>query len=136
MGAGSPAPANATISAANTDIAIDASSFISTHSLRRCTPGVKLRMGKSMLLAGKIDAVRMSSGSRPVEAVALMIRELFQKSGAHSYGLTEADFQCILEHVAGKYVPGAPVEHRMQFWRDLKLEELALARACAAGHEK
>jgi RNA polymerase sigma-70 factor (ECF subfamily) len=92
-------------------------------------------MEKSTLLAGKIDTVRMSSGSRPVEAVALMIRELFLKSSAHRYGLTEADFQCILEHVAGKYVPGAPIEHRIQFWRDLKLEELALARACAAGHE-
>jgi RNA polymerase sigma-70 factor, ECF subfamily len=92
-------------------------------------------MEKSWLLAGKIERVRMSSGSRPVEAVALKIRELFLKSGGHNYGLTETDFQCILEHVAGKYLPGAPIEHRIEFWRDLKLEELALARACAAGHE-
>jgi RNA polymerase sigma-70 factor (ECF subfamily) len=77
----------------------------------------------------------MSSGSRPVEAVALKIRELFLKSCGHNYGLTEADFQCILDHVAGKYLPGAPIEHRIEFWRDLRLEELALARACAAGHD-
>lgn len=92
-------------------------------------------MQKSTLLAGKIERVRMSSGSRPVEAVALKIRELFLKSGGHKYGLTEIDFQCILDHVAGKYLPGAPIEHRIDFWRDLRLEELALARACAAGHE-
>jgi RNA polymerase sigma-70 factor (ECF subfamily) len=77
----------------------------------------------------------MSSGSRPVEAVALKIRELFLKSSGQNYGLTEVDFQCILEHVAGKYMPGAAIEHRIEFWGDLKLEELALARACAAGHE-
>ena len=92
-------------------------------------------MEKSTLLAGKIEYVCMSSGSRPVEAAALKIRELFLKSGGHNYGLTEMDFQCILEHVAGKYLPGAPIENRIEFWRDLKLEELALARACAAGHD-
>src|SRR5499427_10764670 len=53
----------------------------------------------------------MSSGAKPVEKAALAISDLFQKSSGHRYGLTEADFQCILE-------------------------ELALARACAAGHEK
>jgi RNA polymerase sigma-70 factor, ECF subfamily len=92
-------------------------------------------MEKSTFLAGKIGTARMSSGSRPVATIALMIRELFLKSGGQSYGLTEADFQCILEHVAGKYLPGAAIENRIAFWRDLKLEELALARACAAGHD-
>jgi len=92
-------------------------------------------MEKSTLLAGKIEYVCMSSGSRPVEAAALKIRELFVKSGGHNYGLTEMDFQCILEHVAGKYLPGAPIENRIEFWSVLKLEELALARACAAGHD-
>jgi RNA polymerase sigma-70 factor (ECF subfamily) len=63
------------------------------------------------------------------------VRELFEKSGGQRYGLTETDFCCILEQVAVKYVPGAANEQRQQFWRELKLEELALARGCAAGHE-
>src|SRR5215470_6544900 len=78
----------------------------------------------------------MSSGSRPVDLALLTVRELFEKSGGQRYGLTETDFCCILEQVAVKYVPGAANEQRQQFWRELKLEELALARGCAAGHER
>src|SRR5215471_18882733 len=78
----------------------------------------------------------MSSGAKPVEKAALAISDLFQKSSGHRYGLTEADFQCILEQVAKKYQPAASLEGRLQFWRELKLEELALARACAAGREQ
>jgi RNA polymerase sigma-70 factor (ECF subfamily) len=78
----------------------------------------------------------MSSGSRPIEECALVIRDLFHKSGGPGYGLTEADFRCILEQVAVKYLPDASLERRLQFWRELKLEELALARACAAGHDR
>src|SRR5258708_808517 len=98
--------------------------------------GVKLRMRKSRLLARKIGTIRMISGPKPVEAAALLIHDLFEKSSGHRYGLTEADFQCILEQVAGEGLPaGASPPQKAQFWRELKLEELALARACAAGHE-
>ncbi|HEY6308846.1 MAG TPA: sigma-70 family RNA polymerase sigma factor [Candidatus Angelobacter sp.] len=78
----------------------------------------------------------MSSGPRPVETAALVVRDLFEKSSGHRYGLSERDFGCILEQVAAKYLPGAAQLEREQFWRELKLEELALARACAAGHEQ
>jgi RNA polymerase sigma-70 factor, ECF subfamily len=64
-----------------------------------------------------------------------VVRDLFQKSNGHRYGLSESDFRCILEQVAAKYLPGAEQPQREQFWKDLKLEELALARACAAGHD-
>ena len=78
----------------------------------------------------------MSSGFRPVEAAALVTRDLFEKSGGNQYGLTEQEFLCILQQVAEKYIPAAPFERRQQFWRELKLEELALARACAAGSDR
>ncbi len=77
----------------------------------------------------------MSSGPRPIETAALLVRDLFEKSSGYRYGLSELDFRCILEQVAAKYLPGAPQPQREQFWRELKVEELALARACAAGHE-
>jgi RNA polymerase sigma-70 factor, ECF subfamily len=77
----------------------------------------------------------MSSGPKPDETAALLISDLFTKSGAQGYGLTEQQFQCILRQVAEKYLPGAALERCRQFWGELKLEELALARACAAGHE-
>ena len=78
----------------------------------------------------------MSSGSRPVGVAALGIGDLFAKSGAQGYGLTEQQFLVILQQVAAKYVPGAAAERCQQFWRELRLEELALARACAAGHDR
>lgn len=77
----------------------------------------------------------MSSGPRPVESVALVVRDLFEKSNGHRYGLTESDFCLILDQVATKYLPKAAQPEREQFWKELKLEELALARACAAGHD-
>src|SRR5216684_6908507 len=77
----------------------------------------------------------MSSGPRPAEASALSLRVLFEKSGGERYGLTLQAFGVVLEQVAVKYVPQASPQQKLEFWRDLKLEELALARACAAGHD-
>src|ERR1700730_2915653 len=77
----------------------------------------------------------MSSGPRPAEASALSLRVLFEKSGGERYGLTVQAFGVVLEQVAVKYVPQASPQQKLEFWRDLKLEELALARACAAGHD-
>src|SRR5260370_11326022 len=79
--------------------------------------GVKLRMRKSRLLARKIGTIRMISGPKPVEAAALLIHDLFEKSSGHRYGLTEADFQCILEQVAGKYLSRAVAPHQASFLR-------------------
>src|SRR5215471_6537702 len=77
----------------------------------------------------------MSSGPRTAEATALTLRVLFERSGAERYGLTLRAFEAVLNQVALKYVPEATASQRLEFWRDLKLEELALARACAAGHD-
>jgi RNA polymerase sigma-70 factor (ECF subfamily) len=77
----------------------------------------------------------MSFGPRPAEATALSLRVLFEKSGGERYGLTLQTFAVVLEQVATKYVPQAGPQQKLEFWRDLKLEELALARACAAGHD-
>jgi RNA polymerase sigma-70 factor (ECF subfamily) len=70
-----------------------------------------------------------------METSAQTASELFAKSGGQRYGLTQEEFVVVLEQVAQKYIPSAPQPQRVQFWCELKLEELALARACAAGHE-
>jgi RNA polymerase sigma-70 factor (ECF subfamily) len=77
----------------------------------------------------------MSSGPRPAEANVLSLRVLFEKSGGERYGLTLQAFEVVLEQVAFKYIPQATSTQKLEFWRDLKLEELALARACSAGHD-
>ena len=77
----------------------------------------------------------MSAGPRPGEGTVVSIRTLFEKSGGERYGLTLQTFQIVLDLVANKYLPGASSHEKLEFWRDLKLEELALAHACAAGHD-
>src|ERR1051325_8307514 len=77
----------------------------------------------------------MSFGSNTTENVQEAVRELFRNSGGQRYGLSLADFEAILFQIAGKYAPGEDTQHLLQLWYGLKLEELALARACAAGHE-
>jgi RNA polymerase sigma-70 factor, ECF subfamily len=60
---------------------------------------------------------------------------LYQRSGAAAYGMSAEQFAAILEEIQRKYLPGASIEQGAEFSANLRLEELALARACAAGHE-
>ncbi len=77
----------------------------------------------------------MSSGPSPVESIALAIRDLFDKSGAHKFGLEYDEFEAVLHQVSCKYVPAATDQQKIRFWRELKLEELVLSRGCANGQE-
>jgi RNA polymerase sigma-70 factor (ECF subfamily) len=74
-----------------------------------------------------------STQSGRVEDVA---QSLYQRSGAAAYGMSTAEFAAILEEIQRKYQPGASSEQATEFCASLRLEELALARACAAGHER
>jgi len=65
------------------------------------------------------------------------VAELYQRSRAADVGLSEQEFTRILDEIAGKYLPtGTREGDALEFCRGLRLEELALARACAAGHER
>src|SRR5436305_6063362 len=53
------------------------------------------------------------------------------------YGLGREQFVSILNEIGAKYLPPQPSEReRGEFFASLRLEELALARACAAGHAR
>jgi RNA polymerase sigma-70 factor (ECF subfamily) len=68
---------------------------------------------------------------------ASAVSELYQRSCAAAVGLSEQEFVRILDEIAAKYLPAGTGEgHALDFFRGLRLEELALARACAAGHER
>jgi len=67
---------------------------------------------------------------------AALARELFEKSGSESYGITLDSFCSILEQVGSKYLAaGADETDTREFCCSLRLEELALARGCAAGSD-
>jgi RNA polymerase sigma-70 factor, ECF subfamily len=78
----------------------------------------------------------MGPTNKPSQAQALDIRELFARSRGDRYGLSMVSFEIVLEQIAGKYAPGCEPQQKLKLWQDLKLEELALARGCAAGHQQ
>src|ERR1700722_16903449 len=71
---------------------------------------------------------------------------LYDRSGAAAYGLSPAEFRAILDEILHKYFfevrdTGADdsvalAEGKADFCAGLRLEELALARACAAGNDQ
>ncbi len=79
------------------------------------------------------------STTSPASAVASVVRELladlYAKSGAEKVGLTRELFAAILGEVGAKYVTVAMPESEVRtFFLTIRVEELALARACAAGN--
>ncbi len=66
----------------------------------------------------------------------------YERSGAAAYGLSAEQFAAILDEILRKYFdPAANSAHasadqKTAFCAGLRLEELALARACAAGNER
>ncbi len=64
-----------------------------------------------------------------------MLTELYEKSGKS--GLSREQFAAVLNEVAAKYLPADASERQTaEFLAGLRVEELALARACAAGQER
>jgi RNA polymerase sigma-70 factor (ECF subfamily) len=60
---------------------------------------------------------------------------LYEESGGSSFGLSLAEFAAVLIEVSDRYVPGADDWELASFHRSLRVADLALARACAAGRE-
>ena len=61
---------------------------------------------------------------------------LYERSGAAAYGLDCEQFVAILKDVQQKYLPQASADQAREFCTGLRLEELALARGCAAGNDR
>jgi len=63
--------------------------------------------------------------------------DVYEKSRAADFGLSREYFDAILQEVIKKHLPPQASENdRQQFVANLRVEELALARACAAGKER
>jgi len=73
------------------------------------------------------------SGEREVDASAAL---LYERSGAAAYELSIEKFALILGEIQRKYIPQASAREAADFCAALRLEELVLARACAAGNER
>jgi RNA polymerase sigma-70 factor (ECF subfamily) len=61
---------------------------------------------------------------------------LHERCGAAAYGMDREQFAAILRDIQSKYLPLASPDEAGNFCAALRLEELVLARACAAGNER
>ena len=76
--------------------------------------------------------------TRPIqfEIPDSLAAKLHREAGAERFGLTPQAFAGILQEVASKYLPPTSSTSELaDFLNHLRLEELALARACALGSE-
>jgi len=81
------------------------------------------------------DATPISAAVQ--SAVSDLLAELHAKSGCEKIGLTSESFGVVLCDVASKYLPaGSSQTEARTFLLTLRVEELAIARACAAGNNQ
>src|SRR5580693_4303353 len=79
-------------------------------------------------------------GVQSVEEAAVGLESLmaviYEKSQGEKFGLTRQQFELVLGEIAQRYLPAdAPQNAIRELYASLRVEELALARACANGHE-
>jgi RNA polymerase sigma-70 factor, ECF subfamily len=65
-----------------------------------------------------------------------VIADLYRKSKAESFGISSVEFVAIVEEVSAKDIPQASASERLELCKTLRVDDLALARACAAGNER
>jgi RNA polymerase sigma-70 factor, ECF subfamily len=82
----------------------------------------------------------MSDSPQPAaalpEELESLVRELYCKSGGEKFGLRQQEFIIVLCRIGEKYLPaGAQISQHRELYLNLRVEELALAHACACGSE-
>jgi len=68
-------------------------------------------------------------------AIRVLLAELHSKAGCDKIGLTRESFAAMLRDVGTKCSPSGSEAELRGFFLSLRVDELALARACAAGNE-
>ncbi len=79
--------------------------------------------------------VDQGTGQSPAELNSLL-RALYAKSQGNSFELSFAQFEAILGEIAAKYVVPQNEDQLRDFYSSLRVDDLVLARACAAGNER
>ena len=82
-------------------------------------------------------AGRSGAGAAAARWLSELFTVLYARSLADQYGLEPAHFLRILADIGARYLPAdAGQQEASSFYGALRVEELALARGCALGHEK
>src|SRR3954462_4991716 len=80
--------------------------------------------------------VRNQRNMEPATGLDEHLLELYRRSRAEEFGIPAPSFAAMLYELAAKNIPEAPKSKRQDFFGRLHVEDLALARACAAGNER
>lgn len=75
-------------------------------------------------------------GEQPSAAVREFAERQYVASGAGEFAMDRAAFAAMLAQVVKQAGPGGDAAADMRFLESLRVEELVLARACAAGNER
>lgn len=82
-------------------------------------------------------SAQVASRREWISALDLEFAELLRASGAAALGFAREDFRQILIQIGEKYLPAdAGADEARELYKTLRVADLALARACAAGQEK
>ena len=76
----------------------------------------------------------MTQPAQSASALTPLLARLYRQGTAESYAMTETEFAGILSAIAAKHLPAGADPAAL--YESLRIEELVLARACAAGNEK
>jgi RNA polymerase sigma-70 factor (ECF subfamily) len=85
-------------------------------------------------MSSKAAAPVADASSRSGRDIEQIVAARYGESGAESYGITPQSFTEIVAAVVDRYAAGATPAERRELVRSLRVEELALARACSAGN--
>jgi RNA polymerase sigma-70 factor, ECF subfamily len=92
-------------------------------------------MSKPSVTSPGVQPIVEASAGLDSMGLETMMTALYEKSG--NSGLSREQFRAILIEVAARYLPSnASVRETSDLYASLRVEELALARACAAGQER
>jgi RNA polymerase sigma-70 factor, ECF subfamily len=87
---------------------------------------------------GSLEFAPSMSPTKPISALQSVVDdllgELHVKSGCEKIGLTRESLAAVLCEVGGKHASACTEAELRIFFSSLRVEELALARACAAGN--
>jgi RNA polymerase sigma-70 factor (ECF subfamily) len=109
------------------------------------TAKFKVLASKRLVVSEEIAAAMAEPGVQPVEikkdkvlsGLESVMVELYAGSGAGGFGISPEQFAALIEEVSTKSLPAATLpQAKLEFSKTLRLEDLVLARACAAGNER
>ena len=79
---------------------------------------------------------RETSGAERLDAFSSLISELYERSGANDFGIFLPEFRLILGEIVCAQCPDDATESDIrELLAKLRVDELALARGCAAGND-